>query len=58
LIDFDSFEDLWSLEVEGLETLLLPKEMVFWEPFCAGPEEVRVRRLVEAGIFAVYWICV
>lgn len=51
LIDFESFEDLTSLAM-GLETLLLPKEIVFCEPFCAGPEEVRVRRVVEGGIFA------
>lgn len=33
----------------GLVTLL-PKESVFWEPFGAGPLEVRVRRV--AGIAA------
>lgn len=30
--------------VEGLVTLL-PKESVFWEPFAAGPVELRVRRV-------------
>lgn len=38
--------------VVGLVTLL-PKERVFWEPFAAGPLEVRVRRV--AGMIAIFF---
>jgi hypothetical protein len=42
----------------GLVTLF-PKERVFWEPFVAGPFDVRVRRVagIAARIFqrGLYW---
>lgn len=42
----EGFEDL----ARGVLDFVLPKERVFWEPFKAGPLDVRERRV--GGIFA------
>jgi hypothetical protein len=59
-LDFD------EVEVVDFVTFELPaKEMVFWEPFAAGPDETRERRV--GGILLIgmrrcvildVWICV
>jgi len=61
----ESLLESLSLSVEEgaltLVTLLLPKEMIFWEPFAAGPLEVRDRRvdgMLVDFVKADFWGCI